>query len=179
MHGMDSPIPPDHPDPDSIAERLKQRFGDEIGPTLPLDPEPAPDKDAPSTLFDKLRGAGPRGTRYRLLGEVARGGMGVILKIWDDELRRTLAMKVVLGRGDEPKGGTPPIDPKTLGRFLEEAQVTGQLDHPGIVPVHELGLGEDGQVYFTMRLVKGVDLRSIFEKVRAGEDAGTKSARST
>ncbi len=153
-----------------LSERLKQKFGADPGPTLSLDDEPRPDSAASGTLFEKLRGGGTRGTRYRLLGEVARGGMGVILKIWDDELRRTLAMKVVLGRGDESKGDTPHVDPKTLGRFLEEAQVTGQLDHPGIVPVHELGLAANGSVYFTMRLVKGEELRSIFEKVRTGED---------
>ena len=54
-------------------------------------------------------------------------------------------------------------------RFLEEAQVTGQLDHPGIVPVHELGLDSEGRVYFTMKLVKGEDLRSIFAQVETGE----------
>ncbi|MCP3914768.1 MAG: hypothetical protein GY711_04310 [bacterium] len=57
-----------------------------------------------------------------------------------------------------------------LGRFLEEAQVTGQLDHPGIVPVHELGLDAGGRVYFTMKLVKGEDLKAFFEKVQRGED---------
>ena len=71
--------------------------------------------------------------------------MGAILRVWDRDLRRTLAMKVVLGQGEEAKeGNTPAVDDKTLGRFLEEAQVTGQLDHPGIVPVHELGLDSDG-----------------------------------
>jgi len=54
-------------------------------------------------------------------------------------LRRNLAMKVILGSGDASTGDTPQVDPKTFGRFLEEAQVTGQLDHPGIVAVHELG----------------------------------------
>ncbi len=154
----------------TLSERLKQKFGTDPGPTASLDDEPRPDSSGSSTLFERLRGGGTRGTRYKLLGEVARGGMGVILKIWDDELRRTLAMKVVLGRGNEPSGQTPVVDPNMLGRFLEEAQVTGQLDHPGIVPVHELGLDADGRVYFTMRLVKGEDLRSIFEKVRSGED---------
>ena len=68
-------------------------------------------------------------------------------KVWDDELRRTLAMKVVLGKGESTSGGTPDVDPKTLGRFLEEAQVTSQLDHPGVVPVHELGLDQSGKVF--------------------------------
>ena len=79
-------------------------------------------------------------------------------------------MKVVLGKGESGKGDTPRVDPKTLGRFLEEAQVTGQLDHPGIVPVHELGLDSDGQVYFTMKLVKGRDLKAIFDLVHEGKE---------
>ena len=78
--------------------------------------------------------------RYEIQEEVARGGQGAILQVWDEDLGRNLAMKVVLG---SPSGGAA-IDPaargpRSLGRFLEEAQVTGQLDHPGIVPVHELG----------------------------------------
>ena len=71
--------------------------------------------------------------------------MGAILKVWDEDLRRSLAMKVILGKGDGAIGGeTPPVDRRLLARFLEEAQVTGQLDHPGIVPVHELGLDAEG-----------------------------------
>jgi len=75
-------------------------------------------------------------------------------------------MKVVLSRsGEAPAGDTPTTDSMSLGRFLEEAQVTSQLDHPGIVPVHELGVDAGGRVYFTMKLVKGEDLRAVFDQV--------------
>jgi serine/threonine protein kinase len=84
-------------------------------------------------------------------------------------------MKVVLGHGDPGKGETPPVDEKTLGRFVEEAQVTGQLDHPGIVPVHEIGVDAEGRVYFTMRLVQGDDLRAVFEQLRAGQGGWTQT----
>ena len=53
-----------------------------------------------------------------------------------------------------------------IGRFLEEAQVTGQLDHPGIVPVHELGVDPAGRPYFTMQLVRGRSLREVFASLR-------------
>ena len=66
-------------------------------------------------------------------------------------------MKVVLGQANDDAIASR-IDPRQLLRFLEEAQVTGQLDHPGVVPVHELGVDAEGRVYFTMRLVKGVEL---------------------
>ncbi|MDE0887126.1 MAG: protein kinase [Myxococcota bacterium] len=80
-------------------------------------------------------------------------------------------MKVVLGKENPAKpGDTPPVDDKSLGRFLEEAQITGQLDHPCVVPGHELGIDATGQVYFTMRLVEGRDLSKIFDFVRIGED---------
>jgi hypothetical protein len=79
--------------------------------------------------------------RYDVEGEIARGGMGAILRVWDGNLRRNLAMKVILDREAPPETEAPsPGRAKELARFLEEARVTGQLDHPGIVPVHELGL---------------------------------------
>src|SRR5262245_53352468 len=96
--------------------------------------------DATAQILERLRMHGAKHTRYFQRGEVARGGMGVILRVWDEDLRRELAMKVVLGASGQASTGE--ISPKMLGRFLEEAQVTGQLDHPGIVPVHELGLDE-------------------------------------
>ncbi len=108
------------------------------------------------------------GSRYRMEGEIARGGMGAILKVWDSDLHRALAMKVILGDEDRiADGSTAEI---RLSRFLEEAQITGQLDHPGVVPVHELGVDKGGRVYFTMRLVKGRDLGEIIQKARTGED---------
>jgi serine/threonine protein kinase/formylglycine-generating enzyme required for sulfatase activity len=153
-----------------IAERLKELYGEDVDPGVSLGDEPMSEPGLHSKLFEHLRAEGPRGTRYRLLSEIGRGGMGAIIKVWDDELRRSLAMKVVLGKDDTPRGDTPDVDPRTLGRFLEEAQITGQLDHPGIVPVHELGLDATGRVYFTMRLVKGEDLRTVLEHVQSGHD---------
>ncbi len=156
-----------------LSQRLKEQHGTGLDPKLSLEQEPEPDVGASGKLLDKLNSDAPRGTRYKLPGEVARGGMGTILKIWDGELRRTLAMKVVLCDDASPGSATARVDPRLLERFLEEAQVTGQLDHPGIVPVHELGLGQEGRVYFTMRLVKGEDLSKIFARVRGGEEGWT------
>ncbi len=148
---------PQHVDPDAGAE-----------PPVSL-PELLPEAEGEShqsQLLDRLRKHVPEGSRYQLQGEIARGGMGAILKIWDEDLRRNLAMKVILGRAEASSGGgSPPVDRRLLARFLEEAQVTGQLDHPGIVPVHELGLDSTGRVYFTMKLVKGRDLKQVLELV--------------
>ena len=116
----------------------------------------------PGEMLERLQARPPAETRYDLREEIARGGMGAILRVWDGDLRRAIAMKVALGR-ESSKGSSGPtpgssLDDRTLGRFLEEAQITAQLDHPGIVPVHELGLDSSGQVFFTMALVQGVHL---------------------
>ena len=59
-----------------------------------------------------------------------------------------------------------------LRRFLTEARVTARLEHPNIVPVHELGVNDRGEVFYTMKLVRGATLRKVLKKLAAG-DAGT------
>ncbi len=86
-------------------------------------------------------------SRYRLLGEIARGGMGIVLRGHDVDLGRDVALKILRDEYAEA--------PDVLQRFVEEAQIGGQLQHPGIVPVYELGLLPDGKPFFTMKLVKG------------------------
>jgi hypothetical protein len=155
----------------SFAERLKQEYGSGVDPAIALEGEREESGPPTSALLKRLSEHGLRRSRYALKGELARGGMGAILKVWDEDLRRSLAMKVILGKSEGTASGeTPPVDRRLLARFLEEAQVTGQLDHPGIVPVHELGLDAEGRVYFTMKLVKGRDLRAIFELVFAEQE---------
>jgi serine/threonine protein kinase/tetratricopeptide (TPR) repeat protein len=121
-------------------------------------------------LYQRLKLTGQRGARYRAPQEIGRGGMGVVLRAWDDELRRPIALKVLKDDRWAFGNARGEPDPRRLSRFLEEAQITGQLDHPAIVPVHEIGLDSEGRPYFSMRLVKGVDLRRVFEMVKTGED---------
>ncbi|MBL8801595.1 MAG: serine/threonine protein kinase [Planctomycetes bacterium] len=108
--------------------------------------------------------------RYRIEGELARGGMGSIQRVWDEDLRRELALKRALP--PEPGGAAESFDSRErtrLSRFIEEARVTGQLAHPGIVPVHELGVDAEGRAYFTMKLVQGATLEEVFDRARAGD----------
>jgi serine/threonine protein kinase/WD40 repeat protein len=93
------------------------------------------------------------GSRYRLEGEIARGGMGVILKARDTDLGRELALKVLREAHQEK--------PEIIHRFIEEAQIGGQLQHPGIAPVYELGQFGDRRPFFTMKLVKGKTLAAL------------------
>ncbi|MCZ6787242.1 MAG: serine/threonine-protein kinase, partial [Planctomycetota bacterium] len=162
----------------SLHEFIKDRFGDEANPAISLDPKPpssATSRGRISQRLEQLAARVPKTSRYTLQGEVARGGMGVILKVWDEDLRRTLAMKSVLGKvKGKPGEATPLVDLDNLGRFLEEAQITGQLDHPGIVPVHELGVDGEGRVYFTMRLVRGLTLDKVFKLAREEKEGWTR-----
>ncbi|MBL8801987.1 MAG: serine/threonine protein kinase [Planctomycetes bacterium] len=133
---------------------------------------PDVDEEPPSDeLLEKLGLHAPDTKRYRFRGRIGTGGQGVVLKVWDAKLSRPLAMKIVLGSAqDQPTGETPRVDGRRLTRFVDEARIASQLNHPGIVPVHELGADESGRAFFTMKLVKGDDLSRIFEKVKRGED---------
>lgn len=94
--------------------------------------------------------------RYAVSGEIARGGMGAILDARDLELRRELVIKVMLGGGD----------PGRAAKFVEEAQVQGQLEHPNICPIHEMGVDDQGRLYFTMKKVRGRSLAEILRSER-------------
>jgi serine/threonine-protein kinase len=105
----------------------------------------------------------PKGRgNYQMLGEIARGGMGVILKGHDSDLGRDVALKVLDGELAK--------NPAVVQRFVEEAQIGGQLQHPGIVPVYELGLMADESPYFTMKLVKGRTLSALFQQRKSTSD---------
>ena len=118
-------------------------------------PEP-PDDDSPILRMhteDRLASLGVDAGRYQVLGEIARGGMGVVLKARDADLGRDLALKVLQ---DRHRG-----DQDVVRRFVEEAQIGGQLQHPGIVPVHELATLADRRPFFAMTLVKGRTLAAL------------------
>jgi len=96
--------------------------------------------------------------RFRDVGEIARGGMGTVRRVYDTVLRREVAMKL-----SDPSS---PAYAQTALRFMEEAQITGQLDHPNIVAVHDLGMGADEVgVYFTMKLVEGETLTEYIDRL--------------
>ena len=92
-------------------------------------------------------------SRYRLDGEIARGGMGAIIKGRDTDLGRDLAIKVLLDSHRDR--------PEVVQRFVEEAQIGGQLQHPGIAPIYELGQFADERPFFAMKLVQGETLSKL------------------
>jgi serine/threonine-protein kinase len=91
--------------------------------------------------------------RYAVESTMAHGGMGVVYRCYDPEYERTIAMKALL-----PKHAGKP---EFLRRFQREIQITSHLEHPGIVPVYEKGVLDDGRPYFTMRVVHGESLDKI------------------
>ena len=91
---------------------------------------------------------GPRG--YRLLEEIARGGVGVIYRGRDEELEREVAVKVL---GDRHRNHA-----ELMRRFVNEARIAARLQHPGVVPVYELGQDRQGRPFFSMKLVRGQTL---------------------
>ena len=97
--------------------------------------------------------------RYDDLGELGVGGMGEVRKIRDRTLNRTLAMKII----------HPNLlsNQNVTSRFIEEAQVGAQLQHPNIVPIHEMGRLDDGRLYFTMKEVKGRPFGEAIAEVHA------------
>ncbi|MBM3976338.1 MAG: hypothetical protein FJ299_05030 [Planctomycetes bacterium] len=101
--------------------------------------------------------------RYEPGEELARGAQGVVRRAFDKSLGRVLAMKV-LHRADERAA----LASRGVQRFLDEAHITAGLDHPSIVPVHDLGIDRDGQPFFTMKLVRGIALSEAFERHRSG-----------
>lgn len=94
--------------------------------------------------------------RYVVKGMIAQGGMGVVLEAEDLSTRRMVAMKVLM----DVKS------PEHVARFIEEAQITAQLEHPNIVPIYELNVNEMDKPFYVMKLVRGQSLRQVLDALR-------------
>lgn len=138
-----------------VSKLLLPDSGSEHGASPILAPGPTAGKPAPQGR-----------KKYQIVGEIARGGMGVILKGHDTDLGRDVALKVL-----DPELAK---NPAVVSRFVEEAQIGGQLQHPGIVPVYELGLMADESPYFTMKLVKGRTLSALLSQRKSTADNRTR-----
>jgi eukaryotic-like serine/threonine-protein kinase len=103
----------------------------------------------------EMPAASDRTDRYQLFGEIAHGGMGAVLRGRDVDIGRDLAVKVLL---DGHAG-----NPELVRRFIEEAQIGGQLQHPGVVPIYDVGTFADRRPFFTMKLVKGRTLAGLLQ----------------
>ena len=123
-------------------------------------------------FLDQLRSSATSPGRYELEGIVARGGMGVIRAVRDHHLERRLAMKTVRPAARVRPGQEGPSGDTISRRLVEEARQTARLDHPGIVPIHDLGVDSQGKLYFTMKLVSGQHLGEVMDDaIRTRTDA--------
>jgi tetratricopeptide (TPR) repeat protein/serine/threonine protein kinase len=162
---------------ESVLSRVHKTTGANLG-TQPLELKSADLRDATTQSGASTRTGSTGGftervrtgnvVKYLPERELGRGGMGVVLSVRDNDLRREVAMKVV--RSDRVRPGTESGD-LALRRFVEEAQITGQLEHPNIVPVHELGADAQGRIFFTMKLVRGKPLSQVIRELRLGDPA--------
>jgi WD40 repeat protein/serine/threonine protein kinase len=124
-------------------------FSQSETPTLPS----APIRMASPAVADLAKQI--KEDRYRRAREIGRGGMGKILETVDKPLRRSVALKLLVHR----RGA------ESQNRFIREARITGALEHPSIVPVHELNVDETGELFYTMKLVRGVTLLEILQNL--------------
>ena len=144
--------------PDSVLSGLRSTLGS-LRPVLLREAE-GESADVVKPKSDAMPPPEQTGDRYQLSGEIARGGMGAVLRGRDVDLGRDLAVKVLLEKHADR--------PEVARRFIEEAQIGGQLQHPGVVPVYDIGRFGD-RPFFTMKLVKGQTLAAMLsEQDRAG-----------
>jgi serine/threonine protein kinase len=101
----------------------------------------------------------PNGTRFRVLRPHAKGGLGQVYVARDQELGRTVALKEILLRHAD--------NPSMRSRFVLEAEINGNLEHPGIVPVYGLGTYPDGRPFYAMRFIQGDSLKDAIERFHA------------
>jgi tRNA A-37 threonylcarbamoyl transferase component Bud32 len=150
--------------------QVMHRLTDGIGPTRPARrSQPA---EGEATLPVAPPGERPSaGGRYQVLRPYAKGGLGEVFVAEDLEVHREVALKVIQGAYAD--------DAVSRGRFLLEAEVTGRLEHPGVVPVHGLGTDAQGRPFYAMRLVHGETLQGAIRRFHEadvpGRDPGERS----
>lgn len=119
------------------------------------------ENELPSTLSFAVGASSSAGTRFRVLRPHARGGLGEVYLAIDEELHREVALKEIQKHRAN--------DPVNRARFLLEAEITGGLEHPGIVPVYGLGSYADGRPFYAMRFIRGDSLKEAIERFHKAE----------
>jgi len=132
-------------------------------PRLPRSMSPAA-VDPMATLQPSIRPSGSGSSRFRVLRPHARGGLGEVFVATDDELNRTVALKQIRDQHAD--------NPESRARFMVEAEITGALEHPGIVPIYGLGSYADGRPYYAMRFIRGDSLKDALERYHAARKKG-------
>jgi serine/threonine-protein kinase len=134
--------------PELAAELARRLAADPLDATGDFDTTP-PDGAEPAKAIPQVPG-------YDVKSILGEGGMGTVWRAKDRTFRRSLAVKMLSEQHQK--------DADLKRRFLEEAQLMGQLQHPGVPPVHDLGVLPDGRPYFAMKLIKGKTLAALLQE---------------
>lgn len=161
----------------ALQATLRALGDDQLNATLARTLAPAPPAaaasvdDANQTLAPPHMDQ-PAGSRYRILRLHAKGGLGQVSVADDGELHREVALKEIQERHAD--------DPESRSRFVQEAEVTGGLEHPGIVPVYGLGHYINGRPFYAMRFIRGDSLRTAIQNYHGPDretDAGKRAVQ--
>ena len=143
----------------SLGHVRPRTDGDENYPTRnpqseanPIDPDPDGTRTGPGP-------GGSTSTRFRILRPHAKGGLGVVHVALDGELNRYVALKEIQAHHAD--------HPESRARFVVEAEITGGLEHPGIVPVYSLGHDPTGRPFYAMRFIEGDSLKQAIDRFHA------------
>ncbi len=137
-------------------------FNEEASGQFPSGVEPV-DAQAEDSPDQNPQPLPPGKGQFMVEREIARGGMGVVYEARDASIGRTVVVKFLRPEREMDRG--------VVDRFLAEARITGQLEHPAIVPVYHLGLAADGRPFYAMRQIQGETLAAVLARLR-DEDAG-------
>ncbi len=155
----------------SIRESLARLADTEVaGSIVPPELEPTQaGENSDSTVAYTVGSVTSDGQRFRILRQHARGGLGAVFVAVDTELHREVAVKQILDQHVD--------DAVSRARFLLEAEVTGGLEHPGIVPVYALGTDAGGRPYYAMRFIRGDSLKEAIDRFHADAQLKAHSGR--
>jgi serine/threonine protein kinase len=150
------------PDLDLHAGLLALGLGDTAGGGQAEGTTETPDEESEATESEG---------RFRIIRFHERGALGEVFVARDQQLHRIVALKrIKLNQS---------TDQEKRARFVVEAEVTGRLEHPGIVPVYGLGTFEDGRPFYAMRFIRGDNLRSAIEQFHKDEEKGREAGART
>lgn len=153
----------------SVADRATAADSPVARPTTPETPKSSRNHSAPASAIRQTPRLSPRliqqleriplgWKRFESLQEIGRGGCGVVTAATDHQLGREVVVKRIIESG---------LSDEAIARFINEAEITGQLEHPGIVPVHELGTDDHGLPYYVMKRLQGVTLAQRITEYRS------------
>lgn len=144
------PLATADPSTRGLNTQIEESTGQQIGVALGVEPAERTDRPAPVPL--------PK--RYRWVATLGEGGQGSVELVFDSDLGRSVALKTLLPTKQEPR---------RVADLYREARVTGQLDHPAIIPIFDVGLLPDGRLYYTMPRMPGESLHQVLVRNRRGD----------